>query len=424
MTEFEIRQIGADEARPIADVVRASLLGGPISDEDAEWGAKTWAEGRFLAAFEGDRAVGHVGSFDSDSTVPGGARLRTAGVTRVGVLPTHTRRGLLTTMMQRLLEEERAAGSALATLWASETAIYGRFGFGHATDTQSIEIDAQSARPLRGRSTGSMRLLHRTELDDVVPQLYERIARWRTGSMSRQGWMWERSLKGAREPTSGNEAPGSYVAVHSDAAGVDDGFVHYDVTWTPRRAGKIVGKGTVRDLWGADGRVETELWRYLLNVDLVATWHDEARPVDDPIRHLLADGRAYAISQRYDELWLRLLDVDAALTARTYGPANEPVVIGVAGRPLRRQHRRMAGQCRRRNARRRRTRRGRRRARVVGGLSRRHAVERTARRRAGRSRCARRAPRRTLRRASGSVLRYRVLSRRSPARGHRSMLAA
>ncbi|MEO1056001.1 MAG: GNAT family N-acetyltransferase, partial [Actinomycetota bacterium] len=269
MTDFEIRQIGADEARPIADVVRASLLGGPISDEDAEWGTRTWSQGRFLGAFESDRAVGHVGSFDSDSTVPGGAQLRTAGVTRVGVLPTHTRRGLLTTMMHRLLEEERNAGSVLATLWASETSIYGRFGFGHATDTQSIEIDAQAARPLRGAPTGSMRLLDRRELDDVVPPLYERVARRRTGSMSRQQWMWERSLKPAREPTSGNESPGAYVAVHTNAAGVDDGFVHYEVTWTPRRAGKIVGKGTVKDLWGADGRVETELWRYLLAVDLV-----------------------------------------------------------------------------------------------------------------------------------------------------------
>ena len=330
VTDYEIRRIGPDEARPVADTVRAALLGGAISDEDAEWGRQTWAEGRFLAAFEGDRCIGHVGSFDGDSTVPGGARLRTAGVTRVGVLPTHTRRGLLTTLMTRLLDQEHEAGSVVATLWASETAIYGRFGFGHASNTQSIAIDAAAARPLSSAPIGSTRLLDRSELDDVVPALYDRVARWRPGSMSRQAWMWDRSLKAARKPASRNTSPGAYVAVHSDARGVDDGYVHYEVSWTPRRAGKIVGTGTVHDLWAADARTETELWRYLLGIDLVATWHGEAQPVDEATRHVLADGRAYGITQRFDELWLRILDVDAALSARRYGPANESVVIGVA----------------------------------------------------------------------------------------------
>ncbi|MEM8619799.1 MAG: GNAT family N-acetyltransferase [Actinomycetota bacterium] len=330
MTNYAIRRIGPDEARPVADTVRAALLGGATSEEDAEWGRRTWAEGRFLAAFEGDRCIGHVGSFDGDSTVPGGARLRTAAVTRVGVLPTHTRQGLLTTLMTQLLNEERDAGSVVATLWASETAIYGRFGFGHASNTQSITVDAATARPLRSAPIGSTRLLDRNELDDVVPGLYERAARWRPGSMSRQAWMWDRSLKAAREPTSQNTSPGMYVAVHSDASGVDDGYVHYEVSWAPRSAGKIVGTGTVHDLWAADARTETELWRYLLGIDLVATWQGEARPVDEAMRHVLADGRAYGVTQRFDELWLRILDVDAALTSRHYAPANGSVVVGVA----------------------------------------------------------------------------------------------
>lgn len=329
MSDFDIRQIRGDDARPVADTVRASLLGGAISDDDAEWGLRTWDEGRFLAAFDGDRCIGHVGSFDGDSTVPGGARVRTAGVTRVGVLPTHTRRGLLTTLMARLLDEERAAGSVLATLWASETAIYGRFGFGHASDTQSIEVDAEAASPLRGAPTGSIRLLQRTEVDDVVPPLYERIARWRTGSMSRQRWMWERGLRAAREPATGNESPGVYVAVHTNDAGHDDGYVHYEVNWEPRRSGKIVGRGAVRELWGERGSVEVELWRYLLDIDLVRRWYGDARPIDEAVRHVLADGRAYGIRQRYDELWVRILNVDAALTARRFGPAHGSVVLAV-----------------------------------------------------------------------------------------------
>src|SRR6187402_2168605 len=105
MNEIDIRPVEVHERRQAADAFRAALISGPASDEMMENGQASWDGGDFLGAWDGDRCVGNLGAFRFDTTVPGGARLSTAGYSRVGVLPTHTRRGVLTRMMQRSLRE-------------------------------------------------------------------------------------------------------------------------------------------------------------------------------------------------------------------------------------------------------------------------------------------------------------------------------
>jgi predicted acetyltransferase len=328
MSDDDIRTVTAEERRPVVDAFRAALLSGPVNDEAFAAGAASWDESDSLAAWDGDLCLGSVGAFRFDSTVPGGTKVKTAGVTRVGVLPTHTRRGLLTRMMHRLLSESRERGNVLATLHASETSIYGRYGFGLGTDTIAAFVTPRAAKPWRTPvAPGSMRLLPYAEVLDVVPPLYERVARWRVGSISRPDWMWKRRLKDASEPGEALFGKGSFVAVHSD--GHDDGYVHYDVDWDDSFATNPVGAGTVRDLWGASPAVELELWRFLLDIDLVVRWEAETRPVDEPVRRAMHDTRAYESRQRLDEQWVRLLDVAAALGARTYGPVDQPVTIAV-----------------------------------------------------------------------------------------------
>ena len=160
-----------------------------------------------------------------------------------------------------------------------------------------------------------MRLLPHTQVLDVVPDLYERVARWRVGSISRPAWMWPRILKDASQPTAEPYGKGSFVAVHTDASGTDDGYVIYDVEWDETFAANPTGAGKVHDLWGASPDVELELWRYLLDIDLITTWKAEPRPVDEPVRRAMHDSRAYEAVQRFDDQWVRILDVDAALTA-------------------------------------------------------------------------------------------------------------
>jgi predicted acetyltransferase len=329
-TDIDIRPVEVHERRAVIDAFRVALLSGPVNDEALEAGAASWEGSDALAAWDGARCVGSVAAFRLDSTVPGGAMVPTAGVTRVGVLPTHTRRGLLTRMMHRLLVESLERGNVLATLHASETAIYRRFGFGLGTDDVSAVVTSRTAAPWRTPARpGSVRLLPYTDVAETVPPLYARVARWRVGSISRPAWMWSRILKDAITPIDVPFGRGTFVAVHSDGEGVDDGYVHYSVDWDDTFAANPVGHGTVIDLWGSSSEVELELWRFLLGIDLVVEWRAEVRPVDEPVRRAMHDARAYEVRRRIDDQWVRVLDVDAALGARSYAAATGTVRIGV-----------------------------------------------------------------------------------------------
>jgi predicted acetyltransferase len=331
MDDFEIRPLSTDEYRIAGDTFRAALLSGPINDENFARTAGTWDDSDWFGAFEQEVCVGHVGAFRFDTTIPGGARLPTAGYTRVGVLPTHTRRGLLTRLMTASLHDVRARGQILASLRASETTIYGRFGFGVAGDYVSgAAITSAKARPLRVRpAAGSARLLSMHEVLDVVPPIYDRAARRRVGTISRPLWMWRRYLAGAIEPASELFGTGAFVAVWSDPAGNDVGYVHYSTSWTEGFAVQPHGSGEVHDLWGTSDDVELALWQYLFDIDLVTVWTGEERPLDDAIRRAMHDTRAYDIRQVLDEQWLRILDVDAALSSRGWASVAGSVAVGV-----------------------------------------------------------------------------------------------
>lgn len=328
--DIDIRPVEPHERRLAADAFRAALLSGAASDELIASSDASWNEGDWLGAWDGDRCVGNLGAFRFDTTVPGGARVATAGYSRVGILPTHTRRGLLTQLMERSLREARDRGQVIASLRASEAPIYGRFGYGLAGDHVSVHIDNSRTRPLRGaRATGSMRLLRIDEIMEVVPPLYERVARRWVGTIHRPDWMWTRYLKTASEPAATLFGKGEFVAVHIDADGVDDGYVNYETEVGDHFATAFAGSGTVHDLWGASPAVELAIWQYLFDIDLVKTWRASERPLNDPIRRALYDVRAYETRQVSDEQWLRILDVDAALIARSYGPCSDGVTVAV-----------------------------------------------------------------------------------------------
>lgn len=326
MGEIEIRATAPEEYRMAVGVVAAALMHAPPSDED--WGkshvAPSWEQSDSLSAWDGGRCVGHVAGFRFDTLVPGGAWLPTSGVTRVGVLSTHRRRGLLRQMLNRLLAEAAGRGQVLASLRASETPIYTRFGFGLAGQCAEATIVPANALPIHGRAVGgSMRILRPDEILATLPPIYERAAT-RPGVLRRPEWMWQRYFATAIEL--GGDA--EYVAVHTSADGVDDGFVHYKVEWKEERLSAPKGAGEVFELWGADSSVELALWDYICNIDLVREWFAEERPVDDLIQYAVRDTRSYA-SHPFDEQWLRLLDVDTTLAKRTYAEAEGAFTLAV-----------------------------------------------------------------------------------------------
>ena len=321
---IDVRRTQRSEARTTSTVVSDALLFPRLTDE--EWAVRdpAWEQTDSISAWDGARCVGHVGAFRFETTVPGGARLATSGVTRVAVLPTHTRRGLLRTMMTQLLTEGRESGQVLASLRASEAVIYQRFGFEVAGEAVDVKVTSRDALPLRAPVEGSMRLVASEDLLEVVPPIYESFARRRVGAVDRTPYFWARILKEAIELTKP-----AFVAVHTNEDGVDDGYVYYEVRWADRADGSEAGAGVVRELFGADASVERALWAYLFDIDLITDWTSDSRPVDDPIRFAARDQRAYHVTTRWDEQWLRILDVDAALGERAYGPAAGSVTIRV-----------------------------------------------------------------------------------------------
>ncbi len=322
---IEIRTTAPEEYRAASALVSTALMHAPQNDED--WGkphnVSSWEGSDSLTAWDGDRCVGHAAGFRFDTRVPGGAWLATIGVTRVGVLSSHRRQGILRDLMTRLLTEALERGQVLASLRASETLIYQRFGFALAGECAEVIVNPVTALPIRGTAAGTMRILKPDEILETIKPIYERAAT-RPGVLARPDWMWQRYFENALEL--GGDA--EFVAVHTSTEGVDDGFVHYAVKWTTERFTPPQGEGEVYDLWGTEPSVELALWDYLCHVDLVREWYGEERPVDEVAPLAVADRRSYRSKMQWDEQWLCILDVDAALTARTY--ADLPGAITVA----------------------------------------------------------------------------------------------
>lgn len=260
-------------------------------------------------------------SFPSSTAVPGGAVLPLAAVTRVGVRADRTRRGLLTALMRAQLDDLRARGDVLALLWATEGAIYGRYGYGVATRGRSVRVQAsRSALRPPAPATGTVRLLDPAEIPTVLPAVHDALALRRPGGITRPAGWWDvaGSFFFETEPV--------LAAVHTGPGG-DDGFVIAVPVGDQgfSRALRVI------DLHATDVDATAGLWRFLLGVDLVSHVEAELQPLDDPLDLLLADPRGPAVTGIADETWLRLVDVPAALSARAFPVAGaaDPVLLAV-----------------------------------------------------------------------------------------------
>lgn len=327
---------GPAEIRPLEPAERAALMrvfetalvsipSLPFFAED-QTGAAYFHEGRQFGAFVDGQLVGSTDSLASWLAVPGGRRLPHAAVTRVGVLPTHTRRGLLTALMRAQLTDARTRGDVVATLRASEAVIYERFGYGVATRAVTGEVLRSRARlrPTVAGAHGPVRLLDPSADStwELLARVYESAAH-QPGAIGRSERWWNiRRLRAAVE--AGNE---HYIAVHG-APGAEDGFVRYQPEapqgWRHREDRAV----DVHDFVVGSQQARAGLLRYLLGVDLVTRLNFEL-PFDDPLPFMLTDQRAMKITATEDETWLRLLDVPAALAARTYRDGVGAVTIEV-----------------------------------------------------------------------------------------------
>jgi predicted acetyltransferase len=279
---------------------------------------------RLHAAFENGRAVGGAGAFEFTVTVPGG-RVPGAGVTTVGVLPTHRRRGILSAMMRAQLDDVYERGEVLAYLWASEATIYGRFGYGLASLTAEMELARQRARFVDGVVTdGGVRLVDLEEALERIPPVYDRVAAETPGMFSRTRAWWE--ARRLADPESRRGGGGELVRALLEVNGEAEGYALYRLNPSFEH-GSSTGVTSVLEALGVTPRATASIWRFLLDVD----WMDRVRatllPVDHPLLLLLAEPRRARFTLS-DGLWLRLVDVGAALSARSLA-GDDAVVLDV-----------------------------------------------------------------------------------------------
>lgn len=295
----------------------AAQLGEPMR---AEWlpALRSVAElDRSVAGFDGERMVATALAESYRMPVPGGA-VGCAGITAVGVRTTHRRQGLLTAMLRRLLDDARSRGEAVAALYASEAAIYGRYGFGPAAPSLDLTWRTDVGGFLD--PVDEVRGIELVEADEALarlPAVYERAQAGQPGLLSRSAPRWRLALT--------DEQPGVTGFMPRYHAVLEDrGYAVYRIE---QGSSAGVPEGTVRlaELLATDARAYAALWQLVASVDLTTRVQAPLRPVDEPLPHLLTDpGR---LAQAAGEpLHVRLVDIAAALTARTYTTAGHLVL--------------------------------------------------------------------------------------------------
>ena len=312
---YEVRAATEAELGDYIGCLRTAFLGErEVTSEEVAWKAAHTDLSRTFCAFSDGALCGTARTFPTDLTVPGG-ELKASAITEVTVLPTHHRQGHLRAMMQAMLEDASRRAEPVAILTASEWPIYSRFGFGVASERATLEMRTVDVQ-FEGPRSGSVSMVGVHELRSVAPVIYDRIRPATVGALSRDPEWWDSLLNVEVRP--GWPAPKNRVrVVWRDGGGVAQGYAVYDTSeiWTD---GVPSGEVQVRELFCATPDAYRELWRYLCEIDLVATVRAGHRPIDEPLAHLLADGRAVRTRARIDHLWLRLLDVEESLARRTY----------------------------------------------------------------------------------------------------------
>ncbi|MDY7106394.1 MAG: GNAT family N-acetyltransferase [Actinomycetota bacterium] len=320
---MELRSISLDER---AEFIRTVTLGfgHSITKEPSEPRLGKVETDRTRVVVDRGQFVGWSGAYTFRLAVPGGASVGASGVTAVGVKTTHRRRGILRQMMTELLDDAVERGEAAAILQASEGAIYGRFGYGLASDSCRLRLDARTARLRPFDDPGTIDLVDGKDRRQAVGAVWGRIWDRRAGGLELPEVFIDARLED--DPDDRDGASELLCAVHRAADGTVDGYALYRLKPSWGEDGNPDGTVKVWQVEAADDIAYLALWRFLLSIDLMTTVEAYPRPVDDPVRWALTDPRHARIDLVGDELWVRPLDVAALLAARSYRVVDDLVL--------------------------------------------------------------------------------------------------
>jgi predicted acetyltransferase len=318
----EIRTCTADEMAAFLRPTATTLMG--RAPDPARFGRfASMQPDRMHVADEDGEIIASAGAFSFELTVPGPRQVAAQGVTVVGVMPSRRRRGLLRRLVAAQLDDARARGEPVAILWASETTIYGRFGYGIASEQSAVRADPRDVELVANTPPGVRSdVLGHAEAVRRIPPVYERTRRSIPGMLSRDAPWWEKRRL-ADDPA----RPESLLRV---VLGDDRGDHAYALlrihgSWNDGRAQHEL---EVIEALGEDDAWTLEAWRFILGVDLIRTIDAELMAVDHPLYVAVGDPRALRRDVR-DGLWLRLVDLPAALAGRGYA-TDDAIVVEVA----------------------------------------------------------------------------------------------
>jgi predicted acetyltransferase len=295
-----------------------------VSEAAIENDRRTIELDRFLGALDGDDVVGCGGAYTFRLTVPGG-EVGAAGITAVGVLPSHRRRGILRQMMTWLFAQARERGEPVAILWASEAAIYQRFGYGPGTVQTNLEVLKDKVRFIRPVDPpGRIRIVDLDEAVERLPQVYEATRRSTPGAVNRTEARWRyETLADAEWMRYGN---GAKVRVIYEVDGVPRGYAIYRTRGDWDHTGPK-GVVTVLEVCALDAVVEQAIWEWIVGIDLIGTIRSWRGPAPHPLQLMVTEPRRLGTTVT-DGTWLRILDLPAALEARGFrGPGT--IVVDV-----------------------------------------------------------------------------------------------
>jgi predicted acetyltransferase len=315
MVDIEYRPVTDDEYPAFIRALIEGFSEDVPDDELIDLSKSTLPLERTIAAFEGDEIVGTFGGYDLELTVPGG-HLPMEGTTVVTVFPTHRRMGLMNEMMRLHLENSVANGYAIAGLWASESSIYGRYGYGPASYADTVTMEGRDIDFRDGVAIDRVRRISVDDAYEALPPVFDRVLAETPGMYARSTDWWRAEvLHDADWMKRGKTA--KRIVVHDGHDG-PDGYAIYRQKGDESDDGHANGTVHVVEIITATDDAHTSLWSYLTNVDgcpNIRSWNTR---VDDPLRAKVVEPRRVRQQSRFDALWILILDVESALEARTY----------------------------------------------------------------------------------------------------------
>jgi predicted acetyltransferase len=312
--DIEIRQPEPDQFAAFTRAISIGFGGaGTFLDEQLAHFTTIVEATHPFAAFDGDRIVGTMAYLDYETANPA-TRVSTAGITMVTVSPTHRRRGILTRMMGAAITDAVDRGQAMASLYASEPAIYGRFGYGVTMFRENYKISRdRSALTIGSQPDGVVRYMNAQDGIVDARKAFDKASQSRPGWIIRSGKEW--GWLGSDPEWDRNDDSELHTGIYyvNDSP---EGYVNY------RRTGDGRTNMRIDELVGVDREAELALWNYCFGIDLVEEISVRNRPPDDALPWMLQDTRALQRVPQ-DSIWTRIIDVPTILESRAYSSEGE-----------------------------------------------------------------------------------------------------